>query len=283
VRPIFLMIALLSTACVAQEAANPPKPAPPSAEVPALQTAKVSVLCVDCPDPFDLTIHKGLLDDLAANPYIGELRRALYVQDVLHQFESRAHFDNCAFSNALDYIDNLFADADKHAAAAEAAKSGKKPADSVAAARRAFFSLGQALHAIQDFYAHTNYVELNVADVKRVTDIPVMRPWRAEDRNKILDMQAAGLRSGYVFWGFPQYCPKGTLSHGEMAKDSASTAKGGQRIPHLTNHTHFQVAESLAREASLQLMKDAFQRWPLLRELNGDKVAFEVLVDRRGL
>lgn len=39
----------------------------------------------------------------------------------------------------------------------------------------------------------------------------------------------------------------------------------------------------LAREASQDLIDDAFRKWPLLKEVNGKHMAFEVLVDRRGL
>ena len=52
-------------------------------------------------------------------------------------------------------------------------------------------------------------------------------------------------------------------------------------VPHLANTSHYKIASFLAREASLQFLAHAFKRWPLLKEINGENVAFETLVDRR--
>ena len=86
------------------------------------------------------------------------------------------------------------------------------------AARQAFFALGQALHGVQDFYAHTNYVELQAPKVTRVTNIEVVAPWQAAGRARIEQLRKDGLYSGHVFWGFPQKCPSGTPSHHDLAK-----------------------------------------------------------------
>ena len=71
------------------------------------------------------------------------------------------------------------------------------------------------------------------------------------------------------------------MSHRELAKDSETTKSGKKKVPHLQNITQYRIAVFLAREASLELFRDAFKRWPLLKEVNGPNVAFEVLVDRR--
>jgi hypothetical protein len=54
-----------------------PPPAPPAVLPNYLQTKPV-VVCVDCDEPFDFQTHKTLLDDLLKNPYLTELRKALY-------------------------------------------------------------------------------------------------------------------------------------------------------------------------------------------------------------
>jgi hypothetical protein len=143
--------------------------------------------------------------------------------------------------------------------------------------------LGQALHGVQDFYAHTNYVELQTPKVKKVTDFEIIAPWRMDGRDRIGQIRREGLISGFVFWGFPQKCPSGTMSHGDLAKDSADTKSGKQLVAHLQNLNRYRIAVFLAREASLNLMRDAFKRWPLLSEVNGKNVAFEILLDRRGI
>jgi hypothetical protein len=264
-------------------AADLPKPRPPSDGIPSLREVNARVLCVGCDEPFDMTTHNEVLDKLASSPYLAELRKALYRQDIAHQFESKAHYDNCDFDSANAYITSLLEEADGHVRIAQTAKGAKDEQKMKSSASRAFFAIGQALHAVQDFYAHTNYVELLAPKVKRITDIEVIAPWRPKGRERIHELRAQGLHSGFVFWGFPQKCPEGTPSHADLAKDSATTKRGAKRIQHLQNNTHYQIAVFLAREASLALMTDAFKRWPLMKELNGQHVAIEVLVDRRGI
>jgi hypothetical protein len=270
-----------AASAAAAKAAAGKAPPPPAPFVPSLTAAKPPILCVDCDQPFDTTTHKEVLEGLANNLYIGELRKALYLQDTYHQFESKAHFDNCDFDAAIAYIDELYAEAGRYVDAAAKAKAAGKKDEMQKAALSAFFALGQTLHGVQDFYAHTNYVELQVGGVKAVTDIPLVLPWREEGKARIAELRKAGLISGFVFWGFPQACPSGTISHGKLAKDAATTTSGKVAIAHLKNLNQYKIAVFLARETSLRLMTDAFKKWPLLKELNGELVALDVLVDRR--
>ena len=265
----------------ASAAATGKAPPPPAPVVPSLPAAKPPIMCVDCDQPFDTTTHKEVLEGLANNLYIGELRKALYLQDTYHQFESKAHFDNCDFDAAIAYIGELYAEAGRYADEAAKAKAAGNADAMQKAALSAFFAIGQTLHGVQDFYAHTNYVELQVGGVKAVTDIPLVLPWRAEGKARIAELRKAGLISGFVFWGVPQACPSGTISHGKLAKDAATTTSGKVAIAHLNNLNQYKIAAFLARETSLRLMTDAFKKWPLLKELNGELVALDVLVDRR--
>jgi hypothetical protein len=258
-------------------------PPPPPPTVPALATTNAAVHCIDCDHPFDTPSHEKILKGLANNPYEGELRKALYLQDTLHQFESKAHFDNCDFDDAAGYITELLDETGVHVAEAEKAKTAGDKALMEKSVLSAFFSLGQALHGTQDFYAHTNYVEIHAPKVKEVEDIPVLFPWRPEGRVRIKELQKSGLISGFVFWGFPQKCPSGTISHGNLAKDSADTKSGKIVVAHLQNLSQYKIAVFLAREASIQHMTDAFRKWPLLKKMNGENVALDVLVDRRGI
>ena len=258
------------------------KPAPPSVTVPPLKEARVVATCVDCPAPFDTVTHTQILNGLAANPYVAELRRALYFQDSIHQFESKAHFDNCDFESATAYISSLLEETGQHVEKALAAKQAGGKAEMDGAVRNAFFALGQAMHATQDFYAHTNYVELTVASAKKTDDIEVVEPWTAAGRERIGQLRQSGLVSGFVFWGFPQKCVSGAPSHADLAKDSADTKSGKKSVPHLQNLSQYRIAVFLAQKASISLTRYAFQRWPLLKEVNGNDIAFEVILDHRG-
>jgi hypothetical protein len=261
-------------------AAEQPKPPPPPPEaVPDMRETNPAVFCVGCDEPFDTATHKEVLAGLVNSPYIAQLRKALYFQDIVHQVESRAHFDNCDFDGATSYITALLDEIGKEIKDAELAGSG--PDAARPAVTRAFFALGQALHGVQDFYAHSNYVELQAPKVKKVTDLEILAPWRADGRDRIAALRKEGLISGFVFWGFPQKCTSGSVSHGELAKDSAETKSGRRLVAHLQNLSQYRIAVYLAREASQDLVRECFNRWPLLKEANGPNVAFEVLVDHR--
>lgn len=280
-RPFIALVLSVQT-LLSSAAENNYKPTAPT-DVPDIRLVETTISCVGCGKPFDTATHKKILDGLVDNAFIGELRRALYVQDSLHQFESKAHFDNCDFDNAVAYIDSILDETDKLVRAASEHKvKGDLPAleDVI---RKAFFALGQGLHSVQDFYAHSNYVELSASAAKKTQDIAVVAPWRKSGQARINELKKGGLLSGYVFWGFPQQCPSGSISHADLAKDKVSTKSGAVKVPHLQNQTQYQIAAYLARTASEQFLADAFKRWPLLKEVNGELVAFEVLVDRRGL
>jgi Heterokaryon incompatibility protein Het-C len=270
-----------ASAAAASKTAAGKAPLPPAPVVPSLSMAKPPIMCIDCDQPFDTTTHKDVLEGLTSNLFIGELRKALYLQDTYHQFESKAHFDNCDFDDAIAYISELYAEAGRYADEAVKAKTARNADAMQKAALNAFFALGQTLHGVQDFYAHTNYIELQVGGVKAVTDIPLVLPWRSEGKARIAELRKDGLISGFVFWGFPQRCPSGTISHGKLAKDAATTSSGKVAIAHLKNVNQYKIAVFLARETSLRLVTDAFKKWPLLKELNGELVALDVLVDRR--
>jgi hypothetical protein len=66
------------------------------------------------------------------------------------------------------------------------------------AKRAEFYTLfGQILHALQDFYSHSNYIELNMRDnprIRSLSDIPLIN-WTN---------RPAGLKTGYFYWrGLP--------------------------------------------------------------------------------
>lgn len=264
----------------ATETVKPPAPPPAT---PPLNTEVATVVCVNCDQKFEFPGHEEANAGLVGNKYIRELRQAMYLQDTYHQFESRAHFDNCAFGEAMQYIDELLTEVGAYVASAEKAKAAARQGDAETYTQKAFFAIGQALHAVQDFFAHSNYVELMNGKFTKASEIPVLHPWLPRDIERITELRKQGLVSGYVFWGFPQTCPKAVPTHANLAKDSATTKSGKVKLPHLENLTQYKVALFLAKEASKDLLVYAFERWPLLAHMNGQYVAFEIFQERRGL
>jgi len=264
------------------QSVDAPKPPPPSKDIPTINKDSTTI-CVDCQHPFEFPGHEEANKEILNNPYVGELRKAMYWQDTLHQFQSEAHYDNCDFDGATAYIDKLLQEVGKYTMDAQSAQAKGEVSKTEEAVRKAFFALGQALHAVQDFYAHSNYVEMRAKNFRSRNEIPLIEPWTDEGKKLIKNLQKDGLVSGVVWWGTPKQCKDGTLSHSELAKDSNETKSGQMKLPSLENHSQYMVALYLARKTSKDLVVHALKTWPILKAINGPFVAFDTLIDRRGI
>jgi hypothetical protein len=262
---------------------DPPKPPSPNTNIPNISKEHTTVICVDCDQPFEFDGHEQANEAILDNPYVDELRKAMYWQDIFHQFESKAHYDNCDFDGATTYIDELLQEVGAYSSDAQRAYDMSDKATTEKFVRKAFFALGQALHATQDFYAHSNYVELKTKNVRGVNEISLIRPWTDDGKRRITNLRKEGLISGFVFWGFPQECAKDTLSHKLLAKDTNDSKSGKVRLPSLENMTQYKVALYLARETSKDLVIYALRTWSILKTINGSNVAFDTLIESRGI
>lgn len=274
---------LICTLAIAQP---PDKPLPPSDDwkgtnFVTAQSASVAARG----DPFDPSLHGAMTPqgEICSN----ELNRAIYRQDVLHAFESKAHFDNCAFEDSSNYVDELVAEARKQLSRipVNAAAGGDVPAE----ARAAMHAFGRALHGIQDFYAHTNYVELvqeRSPNLASESAILLVEFWKPAGREYLRKLVADGLHSGRVAWSLPHTCAASVPSHGQLAKDSPKTPAGtkpsifrnsltGQSI---SNHN---VAFNLASRATREFLRWAGESHPQLEKFCGQTVKYIVQQDRR--
>lgn len=220
---------------------------------------------------FSLSVHTWSQEELSCAKTVNQ---AQYRQDILMQFHSKAHFDNCDFSNAFSYLNQL------HAEAKEAAIQGKTDL--------ALTRIGQALHALQDFYAHSNYIELMEVTHENVpiSSVPILRLWTAEGQQTVsllAQQQSQALVSGYVWWGFPQQCPKGVMSHGQMAKDSSDPGTNGANlaIARWGGVTRHQAAWALALRESAAFLRATIASWPELSNKCGIALPLNPSRDRR--
>lgn len=164
-RPVFLQYLIVAVTSVASLVSTAsPSTSSPTVIISDIQQADPAVFCIDCGEPFDAHTRRKILKRLANNPYIAQLRKGLYFPDSAQPFVSKVHFDNCDFDAGLDHLASLMDEVASYARAAEATTDNAERDDAVS---HAFFALGQALHSIQDFYAHSNYVELQMAKVQR--------------------------------------------------------------------------------------------------------------------
>lgn len=138
--------------------------------------------------------NDGVLDQ----QQLGYVVAANVAQD-LHQTMSFIHFDNCDFPGGIEHIAAQWAvidsEADRHALAALTA-------------------FGALLHTSQDFYAHSNWVELHLD----TAPIPV---W-----DQTLASLPPAIVSGTWWIGRPKLCGPGAPSHDQLNKDSPTSNEG---------------------------------------------------------
>lgn len=91
-RILLAMMIVIGSITSGQERPTPPLP-PDEWSGTDFDTAPG--VSLDPEHPFSLTAHEALTP--AGKACSNELNRAIYRQDLVHAFESRAHFDNCAF------------------------------------------------------------------------------------------------------------------------------------------------------------------------------------------
>lgn len=149
---------------------------------------------------FSLPTHIDLVSQACDGHFvtsaIAKISQGNLLQDA-NQFTSKLHFDNCTFAQGSAYY-------------AERWTIIKSAGDSITA----LLTFGQVLHSVQDFYAHSNWVELHVNH----SPIPL---W---------DLNEATLPNGIVSgtWsiGYPKKCGNGAPSHEILNKDNPDTESG---------------------------------------------------------
>ncbi|HWD09062.1 MAG TPA: hypothetical protein VHA57_08210, partial [Actinomycetota bacterium] len=158
-----------------------------------------------CPD--DPRIKDNLPIIVAAN-----------VATDLNQFESALHFDNCCFDLGVQRINDLWTFIESG--------SDENP----------FVSFGTMIHTVEDFYAHSNWVELHVDQ----SPIPV---W-----DLVVATLPAEIVSGTFWLDSPKECGPGAPTHEQLNKDSPTSEEGSKVVPSGPNEgkTLFDLAYAAA-------------------------------------
>ena len=178
---------------------------------------------------------------------LAALKVANVATDLEFFFVNANHFDDCNFSGGADVVRSSQAEAVVHL---DPSVTGSE------ADGRAIRAFGRSLHALQDFYAHTNWVELGgeVLVDSSLDAFPKLRPYsiipssgffvvqgrkpkhaalnRDESATypssavvnaKVGKTRAPGLISGTVDYEAGDFCPAAVaMSHEELNKDKSS-------------------------------------------------------------
>lgn len=226
---------------------------------------------------FELPNHRALTPTESACSHTINL--AHYIQDLTQQQRSAAHFDNCAFDDGLEYITSLVDEADQEFSIVDQSQANPILSPQFQAG---LVDVGKALHAIQDFYAHSNYIELQVAQPSAADgrSLPFFPVWESAGRWGILELKAHGLTSGTWSLGHPKKCGPGAMAHGDLNKDSNTTPEGRRLIArwHLTL---YQLAFATAQRASVEFFRFESRRHPVVASACGSELDYLVGGDFR--
>ena len=276
--PMLLAVAL--AACSAQEpfAAGPLHPPIPhdasephaALDFPGVRKLRDNEVGVLAPGrPFETQDHARIVRDGLLAPHCESiLARAQWRQDIVLASWAPAHFDNCRFRESQDYVRSMVTEAERAVAQGQ-------PEELLAA-------LGRALHGIQDFYSHTNYVELMAATHERFADVPIVKLWNPDGGTELDTLVQQGLVSGYVWWEPGEICKEPVLSHSAVNKDSASSSSGQTLISNW-NLTAYRAAHELAVRATRAFLREHLGRptWAALTADCENGVVFITSFDRR--
>jgi hypothetical protein len=219
--------------------------------------------------PFSLKVHFAL--GTTARACADCLSRAAVAQDIGNALYSAAHFDNCAFEEGLAYIKDRqdAAARDLDAAQKRFSATGRVDPAIKLGVSTGLFRLGQALHAVQDFYSHSNYIELMEVAHADFMEVDALRFFDKSGHDAVRRLIAQrGLVSGVWKIGVPKRCAGGALTHGELSKDTEDSGKGA-RVTRWGNSYYF-AAVTLARRSTADFLTGAASLWPVVSEVCGD-------------
>ncbi len=149
-------------------------------------------------------------------------------QDI-RPLESQLHFDNCCFEDGAEYIEEKW----------RRIEAGNPSAES------ALGTLGLILHTVQDFYAHSTWVELH----KYEAPIPI---WNLD-----VGTLPSGIVSGTSELGQPKRCLGDTPTHKQLNKDDPESDTGKIIVSSGPNQgkSMFDLAYNAALSASIEQLK----------------------------
>lgn len=142
--------------------------------------------------PLGGTVHESITRSALGSYFTGETFKFIDTgntdQDRIPHFlmDPKHHFDNNTIEESLDYVDIQFANAVVNARLAD---------ENISSRNNTLEYLGRLFHTVQDFYAHSNYVELCLKNGIKPENIKPLYLFSTQLTNP-----PAGLKTGYFYF-----------------------------------------------------------------------------------
>lgn len=198
------------------------------------------------------------------------LNKAVWYQDIFHFFGSKHHFDNCCFSESIQQIINLQKDNDADYAIL---LQTQKEKDRTRLKEKIIFRTGRILHSAQDFFSHSNFVELMQEKYEEIEAVPSVEFLSENGQKRILDLSKNGLYSNRFFLSFPHRCETNKIGNINFNKDGPNHEAGKkltkwQNLKGKNYFTAFEAAMFFADRSTFLIMHQIFSDYPLLTKIN---------------
>jgi len=179
---------------------------------------------------FKVQVHAQITREACASKLTEDQLSVVVLHNMLadtDQFNSCLQFDNCAFACWATQIAQQWALIDAQPAAGRFGDVGLS-------------AFGRMLHSTQDFYAHSNWVELHL-------DQPTIPVWDQDTASLPADIV-----SGTFLLDTQKHCRDGAPTHDDLNKDSPRSKAGATIVssgPH-AGRSLFELAYAAAVTAS---------------------------------
>lgn len=210
----------------------------------------------------DKTLEKVLqdlhisLDEKTLKRWKKLLNKALWHQDLLAFLGSRHHFDNCAFSEGIEQINQHF---EANEADYLKLQNTTNEKEKKQIRERIIFRTGRLLHSTQDFFSHSNFVELMQEKHSKIEEVPLADFWTKEGQKQILQLSRNDLVSEKFFLSFPHRCTQNNSQTQNLSKDSPKKMAGKKitrwkNFQTNSNYTAFEAAMIFAEKSTYHIL-----------------------------
>ncbi len=196
------------------------------------------------------------------------LNKATWHQDLLNFFSAPHHFENCCLPEGIAQIN-------KHLTAIEADYLRLRQSITLKQQsqlkEKIIFRSGRILHSVQDFFAHSNFVELMQEKHSTIEEVLTPDFWTPNGQGQILQLIKNGLISEKFFFSFPRRCQGNSTNYRQLGKDNPKKA-GGKKIINWRNRhtgrnfTGFEAAMYVAEKSTYHVLFQLFSKFRLLTE-----------------
>jgi hypothetical protein len=205
---------------------------------------------------FSPTDHRKIMQDLQGveKACAADIVTELFRRESSPQFSKQAgpQFLNCQFDAGVEFINENM----KELMAAAATNDPKRGRGAIA----------RVLHAVQEFYANTNYVELMASQSKYASSeaAPILELWTEEGQKKFGELVKRELLSGQdatLTVSGPSQCTA-PVPRSQLSKISPLKAPGAKPIERWQGMSQYQAARNFAVRASSEFITHARSVYP---------------------